>query len=318
MASPTRVFEEVACAVCGSTDADPIAERGQFGFTTNICLCRACGLGYLNPRWNDATYLQFYTNEYDSYYRPKPMTRPPEESGFSYYPIIKRLEAFPDFKFERVLDVGSGDGSQIRVFQKYFPDAYYAAIEPSGTHQAALEKQGVAFLSNDVNSNWTEQVTQPFDLIIMRHVLEHFLDPVEVLRRLRDVLSPDGLLYIAVPDSLNLALPLTDSFYRVVHTYYFNRHTLRNVLHKAGFELSKTIEGDHYNSKELIAFGQVAAEPLPLNIDKSLYEQQRAVFVDEMERERSIAYKVDQAKQKLWGRIVKVKKYFFPKPIGKS
>ncbi|MGB1103629.1 MAG: class I SAM-dependent methyltransferase [Crocinitomicaceae bacterium] len=77
-------------------------------------------------------------------------------------------------------------------------------------------------LSDDVNSNWYTKLNERFDLIIMRHVLEHFLDPLTVLKRIREVLSEDGVLYIAVPNNLNPTQDLEKVWFRVVHTYYFN------------------------------------------------------------------------------------------------
>ena len=43
-------------------------------------------------------------------------------------------------------------------------------------------------------------IKRTFDLIWMSHVLEHFNDPMAVLKKAYDLLSPTGVLYISTPD----------------------------------------------------------------------------------------------------------------------
>ncbi len=45
-----------------------------------------------------------------------------------------------------------------------------------------------------------EEIRRTFDLIWMSHVLEHFDNPILALQKAYDLLSPTGIIYIAVPD----------------------------------------------------------------------------------------------------------------------
>lgn len=45
---------------------------------------------------------------------------------------------------------------------------------------------------------------QTFDNIVLGHVLEHVIDPVEILKRVRTWLSPNGIVLTAVPNALSL------------------------------------------------------------------------------------------------------------------
>lgn len=45
---------------------------------------------------------------------------------------------------------------------------------------------------------------QPFDQVVLGHVLEHTEDPIPLLRRIREWLVPGGLLFAAVPNSSSL------------------------------------------------------------------------------------------------------------------
>lgn len=45
---------------------------------------------------------------------------------------------------------------------------------------------------------------RPFDVIVLGHVLEHVIDPVNVLRLVRSWLSPSGFVFAAVPNARSL------------------------------------------------------------------------------------------------------------------
>ena len=110
-------------------------------------------------------------------------------------------------------------------------------------------------------------------MIIFRHVLEHLLDPVAALEKVTQAMSPQGVLYIAVPDMLHPDGSLSDFWYRCVHTYYYSKTTLRRIAARAGLQPVAIQE----ESSELWAIfrkGQAAVEPAPV----SAYQQQMAAL----------------------------------------
>ena len=88
----------------------------------------------------------------------------------------------------------------------------------------------------------------------MRHVLEHFLDPGAVLSKVRKVLKPDGVLYVAVPNAKKPGWPLLASFFRVVHVSYFSGISLTSLLAQKGLKNIQIIEGDVHEKREIFAF----------------------------------------------------------------
>jgi 2-polyprenyl-3-methyl-5-hydroxy-6-metoxy-1,4-benzoquinol methylase len=96
---------------------------------------------------------------------------------------------------------------------------------------------GIDILSADVEGNWSESCQENYDLVIMRHVLEHFRDPAEEMRKIHDVLSEDGAVYVAVPDMMRPKRPLDGYWFRPVHLYYFSEQTLVTVAARAGLEV---------------------------------------------------------------------------------
>ncbi len=314
-------FENVDCAICNSSEnLETISEKGQFGIPTFVSICKDCGLSFLNPRWDQATYLNFYTKKYDKYYRTYKNTKDPKVDPVSYYPIIRRLKSTfePNQKFGNILDIGSGDGSKLNNFiENKMADNYYA-IEPSAPHEEELKAKGIEFVSNDVDSDWDKKYPNHFDIIIMRHVLEHCLDPVQVLQKLKNVLTKDGILYIAVPNAFQPNGSFTDYFFRVVHTYYFNKISLKNILHKSGYEVVSMKEGDQHHDEELFVFAKKTEDNLPLEITSNTYELQRKIFVDGLKKEAQLSYKTKRMLKNTVATIVKMKKSVFPKPIIKG
>ena len=92
-----------------------------------------------------------------------------------------------------------------------------------------IDKVGADLITNDVETDWQKGHPSRFDLVIMRHSLEHFLNPMEVLRKVNFVLSDKGFIYIAVPDMMSPQGSLYNSYFRAVHTYYFSINTLLRV-----------------------------------------------------------------------------------------
>lgn len=78
----------------------------------------------------------------------------------------------------------------------------------------------------------------------MFHVLEHLIDPVNVLETLRSTLSENGKLIIEVPNSNDALLTLYNSksfsefTYWSCHLYLFNPSTLKTVIEKAGYKVN--------------------------------------------------------------------------------
>lgn len=312
----TVQYESVSCIICESNDLDLIYQgKGMFKEVVHVCICKKCGFSFLNPRWTENTYMNYYTYDYDKHYRSKPILLSPERDSGSYHSLYLRLEKrFKTFSPKRILDIGSGDGSKIAYLKEKYPEAALYAIEPSEAYKTQIENRGIHFISNDVNANWDASYNGFFDLIILRHTIEHFLTPKTVIEKINHVLSEDGLVYIAAPDAYNIELPLIKSFFRVVHPYYYNRDSISNLLHKFSFKILSIESGDNYHPQELFVFARKTKEKQQLNISEENYLKQKRIFTKQLKKETSVLYIFIH----ILDLVVTVKKFFFPKPILKK
>lgn len=107
---------------------------------------------------------------------------------------------------------------------------------------------------------------------VMIHVLDHLLDPVGHLRRIRRCLVPGGLVGIVVHDERSLSARWLGSrhpIYCPYHPQLFNPRTLSATLRAAGFEVLEVVKTrNHYPLRyvaetALSRFG-LGAIPLPI------------------------------------------------------
>lgn len=231
-------FEHINCPICASNEFTKIQSKGQFSLPCHVVICPNDGMVFLNPRWNAKRYDYFYKVEYDDYYRPHVLSD--EDKMQKYNGVVKILERLEGVKqnsdWRTVLDVGSGMGWSLEwIKNNYSSVKNVYAIEPSQHCVENLTSQiGAEVVSDSVDTNWHLLHQDRFDFIIMRHVLEHFLNPIEALTKIASTLSDNGVLYVAVPDMMSPRGSLTNYWFRVVHTYYFSQATLIDVTTVAG------------------------------------------------------------------------------------
>ena len=132
---------------------------------------------------------------------------------------------------KRVLDVGSNRGRFTQELLTIAPNSLIVAVEPDTTvipEWMYFDRRIV------VREGPIEQIelTGQFDLIYCSHTLEHLDNPVQVLCQLREVLAPDGWLFLEVPDigALMMRDDLCEELFLDKHVSHFTLPALRYLL----------------------------------------------------------------------------------------
>jgi 2-polyprenyl-3-methyl-5-hydroxy-6-metoxy-1,4-benzoquinol methylase len=230
-------MEKVNCNLCGGNNDAEVYNDGQI----RVVMCNDCSLVYLNPRPSQEEYKKYYNKDYQRkrhHFTEYSQIIEKIEKKNSYAKKETRAKDFLKYLNEnsRVLEIGSGWGTMLKVIRDRF-NCQVLGIEISELAAQVAKK----YYSLDVRHQMFEEYLEEnygekFNLILMVHVLEHFSDPNFILKRVVEILSDDGYLYIAVP---NLAAPdePLDGFFRMEHCYYFTLLTLNNLLKKCGLKI---------------------------------------------------------------------------------
>jgi SAM-dependent methyltransferase len=144
---------------------------------------------------------------------------------------LERIERFREPG--RMLDVGCWVGFLLSEARERGWEV--EGIEPSRyASDYAREQLGLTVQTVDL----LEARVEPADVISMGDVIEHLVRPDEALARLRELLRPGGILYLALPDAGSpLARRLGRRWWAVLptHVQYFSRASLGTLMHRCGF-----------------------------------------------------------------------------------
>ena len=244
-------LEQVNCLNCNHsthTNHDAITWREtplQFVF------CNGCGLKYMNPRPQQTWLLNFYR---EAFWQEKLENKGYQETQNSKQAISKDQGTKINSNYQQsramrifdilepvlslsedseILEIGASFGQTLKYFQKKTGCRAWA-VEPSEAAANYLESQSlqrVGKFMEDLQDR--PDLEGRFSCIIISHVLENVVDPLNALRWVRQLLTPQGRLYI---DTTNL-------YYRndvnPYHMCIFTPETLAAMLGRAGFRIVK-------------------------------------------------------------------------------
>jgi len=120
--------------------------------------------------------------------------------------ILPFIEA--DFKIEagmRVLEIGCGEGGVLKPFLD--KGAICVGVEFDQTRiengkkwlSDEIDKGKLSFVVKDIYDTSVESLGGKFDLIILKDVIEHIHDQSKLLKRLKEFLTPEGIIFFGFP-----------------------------------------------------------------------------------------------------------------------
>jgi SAM-dependent methyltransferase len=241
-------LEHIRCFLCSADDYDVIYpaqyERksgnlvetfrasGDELLVDQLVRCRRCGFQYVNPRLRGDLVFQSYSEGEDSAYVSQIEAR--ERTFTASLDEIERALG----RKGRLLDIGTAAGAFVAAAQKRGWAA--EGCEPNRwLAQWGANHYGIQIRQGSVFDHAYEAGS--FDVITLWDVIEHTLDPREILEHCRTLLKPGGLLVVNYPDIgswIARAMGRRWLFLTSVHLYYFDRRTIRRLLESTGFAVT--------------------------------------------------------------------------------
>ena len=147
---------------------------------------------------------------------------------------------------KRVLELGCSTGFITRrLLQQH---CVVTAVESDMEAAAVAANTAAVVLNRDLNSPlWTESLNTEFDVVLMGDVLEHLINPLNVLQQVRSLLRPGGKLVICLPNVVHWLTRLQIAAGRfnyqpigtldLTHLRFFTAASARSMIQAAGYRM---------------------------------------------------------------------------------
>jgi SAM-dependent methyltransferase len=236
--------------ICGKVGADKkISSRDRYGMKISNFICSSCGLVRQNPTLDENSLKKFYQDYYRKIYEGQQhdlnfdrIFSSQEVAGEKIYKLLKDVLNKKNLNiknFNNVLEIGCGPGGILSTFNKKGHDV--TGIDYDDNYSEMIKKKNIKFINNDFMSDGFKG---QYDIIILSHVIEHFLELNKIIEKLYEILKPKGILYILTPGiflykNYNF-LHLSNNYKRMLflfyiqnaHIYYFTLNSLKNIFIK--------------------------------------------------------------------------------------
>ena len=212
-------------------------------------ILRSGDLAWLHPTPSLRWYQRFYD---ESYLADAQSPVFPEDPWFqrrrlSYFGArLKRVVRHLGETPASLLEIGAGDGLFLVAAQQLGIAATGIDVS-TPAREDAKRLHGVDIIAGDLLSS-DLPLAERYDLVVLNHVLEHLITPLDYLARIRTLLSPRGLLVFEIPQqfinpidlayrALRLRRPL--GVYTLHHPYFYTVSSTRRLMDAAGFRIER-------------------------------------------------------------------------------
>ncbi|PZR59023.1 MAG: hypothetical protein DLM50_01970 [Candidatus Meridianibacter frigidus] len=229
-------FVRVGCDFCGSNEHRVVARKRGALITSEFTIvrCAKCGFIFVNPRLSDAEIARLYDDEY---YAGRGFDRTvaydtQDKDETKRADIAAMLsEAAGSLRAKRCLDVGCGNGYLVSELRKHEADAWGQDSSPSAL--SICRTRNVPVLPYDLFDARLDG--ERFEIVTAIEVIEHVISPTRFLARLRELLAPNGVLFIGTGSwELVSRQPGAPYIMPEGHICYFTPTTLARFFEKVG------------------------------------------------------------------------------------
>lgn len=136
----------------------------------------------------------------------------------------------------KILDIGAGTGDFLKIAQEN--GWKITGIEPERKARNRAGEKGVSLEENQ------EKINDKYDVITMWHVLEHIPDLENQIIFLKNHLTDNGILVIAVPNYKSKDAQIYKQFWAAFdvprHIWHFSKKSIQLIFEEKGFKLIET------------------------------------------------------------------------------
>lgn len=202
---------------------------GSDTFTATFVVCDRCGFVLYTPRPTeddiDAKYRMIAQAQRKDGSAHAPRTEPTALDAERSAELYEALRAHLPHEGGKLLDFGGGNGALMSRFAQ--AGFVCGVVDYTPATVSGVERLGDTLDDLPADAR--------FDVIFCSHVFEHVAEPVDVAKRLRERLTPEGMLFVEVPLEIlggprRMREPVT-------HVNFFCESSLETTLRRAGLEV---------------------------------------------------------------------------------
>lgn len=208
----------------------------------NIARCSSCGTVQTIPFPSSSQLKELYERYYNF----------SGEKGTTYTKVRERiLSSLPfaiwtkldgDITFStkkgrgRLLDVGCNEGRGLETFRRNGYDAEGLELNDNAAKEA--RRKGFHVYPELIEDFKPESL---YDIVVLSNVLEHSLDPKDMLSHVNRILKTGGVVWISCPNVNSWLRRLFGKYWInwhvPFHIVHFSRDTLAKLLEESGFQV---------------------------------------------------------------------------------
>jgi SAM-dependent methyltransferase len=226
--------------LCGEDNDRDISQSERFDIPVRVKLCMSCGLVRIDPYFTEEALEVFYKDHYRKidlmYDIDEWCAHEVTDAGATLFNICKLVEGLPEKL--KIIDVGCGLGAGVQWLQQQGHEVVGLDFN--------IEDAQKLFPDCTFTEDW-EEYEGWADVVTSTQSFEHFRDPIDTARRLRNLIHDDGVVQLSVPglDSIFETYQGRILQYLIIsHPWYYTLGTLQNVMRQGGLGL---IAGTEYS-----------------------------------------------------------------------
>lgn len=253
------------CPICNSLALARESSRydDRYGYPGIFPLlrCGDCGHQFLQAEFSSGQLRELYSDYYPRSTFDVEAHKPyAETKGFCAWLAGYRSSPFRWVPSNvHILDIGCGFGESLGYHQARGCDV--CGVEADENIRRVADKFGYRVHVGLFDAAIYEEAS--FDFVTMSQVIEHVVDPVEVLQGIHKVLKPGGELILSTPNASGWGARLFGkkwiNWHAPYHLHFFSNRSLRQAAEKAGLivERKRTITPSawlHYQWVHLLTY----------------------------------------------------------------
>ena len=243
-----RLVDVACCNACQGTSYRTLGYRGGTahrsgaGIRTRVVACKECGLIFANPIPIPKESSLLYDTAAEEYFTHHDLSTKLELAKG----MLAELERKTDGR--KLLDVGCGQGTVLQAARSRGWDVMGLDVSERFAEYAKRELN-VPVRVGDVAVAELEH--ESFDVVVVNAILEHLVDPRQVLINIHASLRAGGLLVVDVPNEKGLYYQVGNLWQKLRHRdwvvnlsptfspghlYGFSPGSLRTILSQTGYD----------------------------------------------------------------------------------